>query len=71
MYYGENKISVRKDLCTHCGKPRATTDAELKKAFKTVLPICDICKGRGKQVVKKGPLKSAAANKAKKAAANK
>ena len=66
MYYGATKITVRKDLCGHCGKPRATTDQELKRYFKTVLPICDVCKGREKAAITKGPIKSAAANKANK-----
>ena len=26
-------------LCGHCAAPRATTDQELKKTYKTVLPI--------------------------------
>ena len=62
MNYGASKINARKDLC---GTVRASVDAELKKAYKTVLSMCDKCKGRGKQVVK-GQLQSAAANKAKK-----
>ena len=70
-YYGASKITVRKDLCAHCGKSRATTDQDLKKLFKTVLPICDGCKGRGKQVIKKGAIKTAAANKVKATAAAK
>ena len=51
MYYGASKINVRKDLCAHCGTVRASVDADLKKAYKMVLPMCDKCKGRGKQVV--------------------
>ena len=63
MYYGAPKLNVRKDLCSHCATPRAVIDEELKKVYKTVLPICSHCKSRGKEVVKKGQIKTAAANK--------
>ena len=37
----------RKDLCAHCGDPDGVTDAELKKSYKTVLPICPECRNKG------------------------
>ena len=55
MFYGAPRLNVQKDLCGHCTAPRATTDQELKKTYPTALPICDKCKGRGKET----PLKRA------------
>lgn len=63
MFYGAPKLNVRKDLCAHCAAPRSKVDEQLKREYKTVLPICDKCKGRGKEVVKKGKVKTAVANK--------
>ncbi|KAK7092705.1 hypothetical protein V1264_008410 [Littorina saxatilis] len=40
-YYGADL--GRKDLCAYCGEQDAYTDQELKKCFKTVLPICRSC----------------------------
>lgn len=34
----------RKDLCAYCADMGAETDAELKKMYKTVLPICQKCR---------------------------
>ena len=65
MYYGAPRINVRKDLCGHCGGARGKIDEEVKKQYKTVLPLCDKCKGRGKEPVKKGKIKTASANKGK------
>ena len=66
MFYGAPRLNVQKDLCGHCAAPRATTDQELKKTYKTVLPICDKGKGHGKETLKKGKLKTAGANKSDK-----
>ena len=37
----------RMDVCGHCGNGDATVDQSLKKDYKTVIPMCDTCKGRG------------------------
>ena len=65
-YYGAMKITARKDLCCHCSKQGAQQDKELKKLFKTVLPICDGCRAESKKVYKRGPIKTAAANRKRK-----
>ena len=62
MFYGAPRPNVQRDLCGHCAAPCATTDQELKKTYTTVLPICDKYKGRGKETLKKGKLKTAGAN---------
>ena len=61
VYYGATKITAQKDLCCHCNKQGAQQDNELKKLFKTVLPICDGCQAESKKVYKWGPIKTAAA----------
>ena len=61
-YYGAMKITAQKDLCCHCSKQGAQQDKELKKLFKTVLPICDGCWAKNRKVYKWGPIKTAAAN---------
>ena len=66
-YYSSSKISKRKDLFAHCAKKDCTPNKELKKQFKTVVPICEQCKSKGKNEVTRGPLHTAAANKAKQA----
>ena len=53
MFYGAPRLNVQKDICGHCATPRVTTDQELKKTYKSVLPICDKCKGRGKETLKR------------------
>ena len=63
MFYGAPRLNVQKDLCGHCAAPLATTDQELKKTYKTVLPKCDKCEGREKETLKKVKLKTAGANK--------
>ena len=60
------KITAQKDLCCHCNKQGAQKDRELKKLFKTVLPICDGCRAENKKVYKRGPIKTAAANRKRK-----
>ncbi|XP_066934136.1 uncharacterized protein [Clytia hemisphaerica] len=62
-YYSASKVNTRQDLCCHCIKKDSKVDKEEKKLFKTVLPICDECKGNGKKVMKKGPIQTAKANK--------
>ena len=54
-YYGAVKISLPKDLCSHCGNSSLKVDTEQKKLFKSVLPICDACRAQGK----KGPIQTA------------
>ena len=65
-YYGATKITARKNLCCHCSKQGAQKDKELKKLFKTVLPICDGCRAESKKVYKRGPIKTAAASRKRK-----
>ena len=45
-YYGSEV--GRADKCSHCGGNNGVIDAELKKKFKTVLPICQDCTGERK-----------------------
>ena len=40
---------ARLDICAHCGDSEAYVDFELKKCFKTVFPICESCKFKGKE----------------------
>jgi len=35
---------ARIDLCCYCAAEEITADQELKKKFKTVLPVCELCK---------------------------
>ena len=35
------------DLCTFCGVEKSETDQELKKKYKTVLPLCINCRNEG------------------------
>ena len=65
-YCGATKITAQKDLCCRCSKQGAQQDQELKKLFKTVLPICDGCQAECKKVYKWGPIKTAAANQKRK-----
>ena len=65
-YYGATKITARKDLCCRCSKQGAQQDKELKKLFKTVLSIFDGCRAESKKVYKRGPIKTAAANRKRK-----
>lgn len=37
----------RNDICCLCATENATVDQELKKKFKSVLPLCDICQNQG------------------------
>ena len=46
--------------------PEAQQDKELKKLFKTVLPIYDGYRAESKKVYKWGPIKTAAANRKRK-----
>ena len=45
-YYGADV--GRKDICGHCGCAEAQIDLELKKIYKTVLPMCAACQESGK-----------------------
>ena len=45
----------RRDLCAHCGDENAHLDTELKKRYKTVLPMCDACEQVGKQPIVQRP----------------
>ena len=52
-YYGSD--IGRKDLCSHCAMEGGIVDAELKKRFKTVLPICDQCVANKKEAYTQRP----------------
>lgn len=45
-YYGSGLGQV--DICSVCAEPEADTNAELKKQYKTVLPLCKTCEGNGR-----------------------
>ena len=45
----------RRDICALCAAEEAETDQELKKKYKTVLPICITCKEVGKTPVIQRP----------------
>lgn len=47
-YYSSS--TGRRDICYYCGATEAETNMELKKEFKTVLPLCKTCKDMGRQV---------------------
>ena len=59
-YYGSSVRNAQKNLCSHCGKNSGSVDPELKKYYRTVLPICDGCKV-SKDPMKRMPYKTAAA----------
>ena len=65
MFYGASKISNRKDLCAHCAKKDCFPNKDLKKQFKTVLPIGELSKAKGRKEISRGPLHTATANKVK------
>ena len=46
-YYSTGSNIGRKDICCHCGIEEGKILIELKTQYKTVLPICDECKGKG------------------------
>ena len=48
-YYGSS--IGRLDICAHCGVPEALVNTDLKKRFKTVLPICDDCVSQGRESI--------------------
>lgn len=52
-YYSAN--IGRKDVCAHCGEEDGHISADLKKKYKTVLPICIDCEGAGKIAVVQRP----------------
>lgn len=44
-YYGSGLGQL--DVCSVCGGPEADTNVELKKQYKTVLPLCKTCECKG------------------------
>ena len=40
----------RKDTCCFCACPEAEVDGDLKKQYKTVLPVCVACRATGHEV---------------------
>jgi len=48
-YYGAQLGPV--DICAFCGGEKADPKTDLKKKFKTVLPICNMCKNNGLQAI--------------------
>ena len=51
-FYASTKRSVQKDICCYCIRKDVQADKELKKQFKTVLPLCLSCKEKGKNPLK-------------------
>ena len=43
-YYGTTVRNIRNVFCSYCGVKDNGTNQELKKCYKTVLPICKECK---------------------------
>ena len=43
------------DLCCHCASEDGEVDQDLRKKFKTVLPICSECKQKGKTAIVQRP----------------
>jgi hypothetical protein len=41
----------RVDVCAHCGRSGADPKPELKKVYKTVLPLCKECENDGKKPI--------------------
>ena len=39
------------DVCAHCGRSGADPKPELKKVYKTVLPLCEECENDGKKPI--------------------
>ena len=37
------------DVCAHCGRSGADPKPELKKVYKTALPLCEECENDGKK----------------------
>lgn len=44
-YYGSGFGQL--DICSVCAEPEAETNVELKKQYKTVLPLCRSCASKG------------------------
>ena len=53
-YYSSNIGAMH--ICCHCGGEGGTIDKNLKKRFKTVLPICEMCVSQGLEPMKKAPV---------------
>ena len=58
--YGATIRTMRKNLCLCCGVNKGVINQELKKCYKTVLPICEECK-KFKEPMKQMPHKTAEA----------
>ena len=50
-FYGQNELTNPKDICAHCGIQGASVDMDLRKRYKTVLPICEDCISSGKTAI--------------------
>ena len=48
-----------RDTCAFCGAEEAVVDGDLKKKFKTVLPLCLECRNDGKEPIVHRPFGSA------------
>lgn len=55
LCYYSSTLQCPKDLCTYCSDTGAEVDQNLKKKFKTVLPICVECVGKGKKPIAQRP----------------
>ena len=45
----------RLDICCHCGTDNTFACQEMKKRFKSVLPVCDSCCQSGKEIIARQP----------------
>ena len=57
-YYEAAIRTIRKGLCSYCGVKDGVINQELKKCYKTVLPICEECK-KFKEPMRRMPHKTA------------
>jgi hypothetical protein len=48
-YYGSGLGQT--DMCCHCGVLEGIVDQDLRRKYKTVLPICETCRHEGKNVI--------------------
>ena len=51
-------VQFRGDLCANCGATETEKDRELLTKYKIVLPVCELCVQRRKDIPKRNPLKN-------------
>ena len=55
--YAYYKSSLGKaDICAHCAQDGADKDADLCQRFKFVLPVCQECVARKKEIPHRNPI---------------